>query len=183
MARIFLIALTLSLCLITASEALAVGGDHPAGKKIARDYNHEWPKGLPDLINSGDRVWGHWINQGEFFYYRGDAAALNKFLASFGKLPNTPLAVVLHAGAKPLTGPLGGEQTTPYDWQLEVARRGWGAPLDPRQPEKEPGYVVTVHVWLGDPITLSRLDIPKHVEVRSAGDIERFINTHREPAR
>ena len=135
MRRVILFALALSLFSVTASEVLAVGGDHPAGK-IAQDYNKEWPTGLPDLINSGDRVWGHWVNQGDFFYYRGDAGAFNKFLASYGKLPNTPLAVVLHAGAKPLTGPLGGEQKTPYDWQVEVMRRGWGAPLDPRQPDE-----------------------------------------------
>ena len=99
------------------------------------------------------------------------------------KLQDTPLAVVIHTGTRPLTGPLGGERKSPYDWKLEVMRRGWGAPIDPRRPEKEPGYVATVHVWLGDAITLDRLDIPKHVEVRSAGDIERFIERHRNAGR
>ena len=179
MRRIILFALILSLFSVTASEVLALGGNHAAGK-IAQEYNKEWPTGLPDLINTGDRVSGHWVNQSDSFYYTGDAASLNKLLASYGKLPNTPLTVVLHAGAKPLTGPLGGEQQTLYDRQLDVTRRGWGVPRDPRLPENEPGYVVTVHVWLGEAITLDRLDIPKHIDVRSAGDIERFINTHRE---
>ena len=174
-----LFALIFSLFSVTASEVLALGGNHAAGK-IAQEYNKEWPTGLPDLINTGDRVSGHWVNQSDSFYYTGDAASLNKLLASYGKLPNTPLTVVLHAGAKPLTGPLGGEQQTLYDRQLDVTRRGWGVPRDPRLPENEPGYVVTVHVWLGEAITLDRLDIPKHIDVRSAGDIERFINTHRE---
>jgi hypothetical protein len=64
-----------------------------------------------------------------------------------------------------------------------VMRRGWGAPLDPRRPEGEPGYVVTVHVWLSDTITLERIDIPKHVDLRSAGDIERFIERYRDHVR
>jgi hypothetical protein len=123
MARIFQFSLALSLSLITASEVLAVAGNHSPGK-IAQDYNKEWPKGLPDLINTRDWVWGHWVNQADFFYYGGDAAALNKFLDSYGKLPDTPLVVVLHAGANPLIGRLGGEGKTPYDWQLEVIRRG-----------------------------------------------------------
>ncbi len=119
----------------TAPEVLALGSDHPAGK-IAPDYKKDWPAGLTDLINSVDRVGGHWVNQGDFFFYRTDAAALNKFLASYGKLPNSPLAVVLHAGSKPMIGPLAGEQKTPFDWQIEVMRRGWGAPIDPRLLEK-----------------------------------------------
>lgn len=165
--------------LILAAEVLALGGDHPAGQKIPAEYNKEWPKGLVDLANTGDRVWGHWVNQGDFFYYKGDPAALNKFLAAYGQLSDTPLAVVLHAGSKPTTGPLGGERDKPYDWQLEVMRRGWGAPLDPRQPAATPGYVVTVHVWLTDALPLDKIEVPKHVEVRSAGDIEGFIQRHR----
>ncbi len=177
-----LCALALSFFIVSATEVFAVGGDHQPGK-ITQEYNKEWPAALPDLINSMDRVGGHWVNQGDFFYYRGNAGELNKFLAGYGKLTNTPLSVVIHTGTKALTGPLGGEQKTPYDWQVEVMRRGWGAPLDPRLSEKEPGYVVTIHLWLSDSLPLERLEIPKHVEVRSAGDIERFITTHRDRIR
>ena len=170
---------TLALCQLSlfAGEALAVGGNHPSGK-IAPNYNSDWPKGLPDLINSADRCGGHWVNQGDFFFYRGDAAALKLFLETFGKLPNSPLVVVLHAGSKPMTGPLGGEQKTPYDWQLEIVRRGWGVPIDPRLPADEPGYIVTIHIWLSDALALENLAIPKHIEVKSAGDIQRFVERH-----
>lgn len=175
MRRVILFALAVSLLSVSASEVLAAFGVHST-HKIADNYKKGWPRGLPDLINSGDWVLGYWVNQGDFFHYSGDAGAFNKFLTSYGKLPNTPLVVVLHAGGKPL----GDVWKSPYDWQLEIMRRGWGAPVDPRQPENEPGYVVTVHVWLGEAITLDRLEVPKHIEVRSAGDIERFINTHRD---
>jgi hypothetical protein len=70
--------LALSLFLLAVQEVSAIGGDHGPGR-IPEDYNKEWPKGLPDVINTGERVWGHWVNQGDFFYYRGDAGGLKKF--------------------------------------------------------------------------------------------------------
>ena len=88
------------------------------------------------------------------------------------------MAVILHVGSKPMTGSLGGEQKTPYQWQLEIIRRGWGVALDPRLPPNEPGYVASIHIWLNDEITLENLEIPKHLAVRSANDIERFIQKH-----
>ncbi len=179
MPRPVLFALVLMLCNVAASEAPAMGSDHPAGK-IAAGYNKAWPEGTIDLVNSLDRVGGYWVNQGDFFFYRGDAAALNAFLKGYGNLPETPLAVVLHAGSTPRTGPLGKEPTARYDWQLNVVRRGWGEAIDPRRPSAAPGYVATVHVWLGDAITLDRLDIPKHVEARSADEVGRFVDRHRE---
>ena len=91
----------------------------------------------------------------------------------------TPLAVVLHIGPDQRTGPLGGPRNVPYDWSMEVILRGWGAPLDNNRPADNPGFVVTVHVWLGDRITLKNLQVPDNVEVRSAGDIERFIKERR----
>lgn len=179
MRTILLLALSATLCGVTATEVLALGGLHPAGK-IASDYKKDWPGGLPDLINSADRVCGYWVNANDFFYYRGDVASLNAFLAAYGKLPDIALTVVIHTGSKPETGALGGDQKTPYDWNVEIYRRGWGTPNDPRQTEKEPGYVVAVHVWLSDAITLKNLEIPKHIDdVRSAGEIEEFIRKHR----
>jgi len=114
------------------------------------------------------------------FISPADVASLNTFLAAYGKLPDIALTVVIHTGSKPVTDALGGEQKMPYDWSVEIYRRGWGTPNDPRQTEKEPGYVVSVHVWLSDAITLKNLEIPKHIDdVRSAGEIEQFIGKHR----
>ena len=105
---------TLAICQFTlfAMEAHAMGGNHPPGKFVA-GTKKDWPQGLSELINTGDRVGGYWVNQGDFFFYRGDAAALKPFLEAYGKLPNSPLVVMLHVGTRPMTGPLGGEQKTP----------------------------------------------------------------------
>jgi hypothetical protein len=166
----------------SASPIYALGENHEPGK-IRENYNMEWPAGLIEIVNSADRVGGYWVNQNDYFFYKGDVKAISKFVAEYGKIPNTPVSVVLHTGAKALTGKLGEKHETPYNWELHISRRGWGTPRDPRNSEKEPGYVATVHVWLSDAITLKELELPKHVDVRSANEIEKFIEAHREHAR
>ena len=161
---------------VCTSAALGLGGDHPTGKLVAQ--HDDWPAGLVDLVNEAGRVRGHWVNQNDFFYYQGDAAALNKFLARYAKLSDTPLTVVLHLAEDQRTGPLGKAATDAFDWKLEVIRRGWGAPLEPLRPKDKPGYVVTVHVWLGSTITLKKLEVPRDVKIQSAGDLEAFIKDH-----
>jgi hypothetical protein len=104
---------------------------------------------------------------------------LKEFLANYGKVQDTPLKVVIHAGTMPLVGPLGKPATIPFDWQLSVMRRGWGVPLDPRRPQNDPGYVATVHVWLRDKLPLDQLSIPKHIDVTSGGEIQEFIDRHK----
>ena len=173
---IIALAIAWSLC---PSQASAMGADYPAGT-LASIGGGGGPA-LLELVNTGDRVGGYWLNQSDWFFFRGDAEALNKFFHRYGLIPGTPLAVIVHAGERPLTGKLGDkEPSTPYDWTLSIVRRGWGVPRDPRLPKDRPGYVVTVNIWLSDEITLDRLQIPAHVDVKSAGDIESFIKRHRE---
>ena len=178
MRRVFLkggTAAALVLCM--CSFAFALGGDYPEGPLTQQ--HTDWPTGLFDLANSRERVSGNWVNSNDFFFYRGDAESLKGFLEVYGKVRDTPLKVVLHAGAVPLTGPLGEAKTISFDWQLNVMRRGWGVPLDPRRSKDDPGYVATIHIWLSDKLPLDRLKIPKHIDVSSAGDIQEFIERHK----
>ena len=162
--------------LFTAICVFAAGGNHSEDPIVSpRD---DWPAGLIELVNTGRRVQGHWINANDVFYYGGNAVSLNEFLEKYGCVKDTPLTVVIHAGEKPLTGALGKPMTISFDWQLQVTRRGWGAPEDPRRRNGDPGYVVTTHVWLSNDITLEQLEIPKHIVARSAGEIEEFITQH-----
>ncbi|WP_145374433.1 hypothetical protein [Symmachiella dynata] len=178
MRRVFLTGGTAAaLVLCIHSLAFALGGNYPEGP-LAEQHT-DWPPGLFELAKSEGRVNGYWVNSNDFFFYRGDAESLEKFLAVYGKVGDTPLMVVLHAGAVPLTGSLGKPKTIPFDWQLSVTRRGWGAPLDPRRPKDDPGYVATIHIWLSDKLPLDRLKIPKHIDVSSAGDIQKFIERHK----
>ena len=170
--------LTLVALLIPASTALALAGSHPPGKLSAP--HGDWPKGLLELVNSEGRVHGMWVNASDFFYYRGDAAAFNRFVARYGTVGDTPLKVIIRGGGIPRTGDLEKEAETRFDWELQAVARGWGAPIDPRRPKDKQGYVVTVHLWTGDKIRLDQLDLPAHVEVESAGEIEEFIRKHRQ---
>lgn len=166
----------LLLVLILPTTAFALAMDHGPGSIPS---NPQWPASTLELANSRDRVAGHWVNQSDSFYYQGDVAALNEFLKRYGQVDDTPLSVVLHAGQTPLTGKLGEPANVPFNWMLQVTRRGWGEPKDPRRSDKTPGYVVTVHAWLGNGITLDELTVPPHIDVKSAKDIERFIERHR----
>jgi hypothetical protein len=170
-------AMVLGLLALWVSSLLAAAGTHSMGKIV--EQHADWPNGLVDLVNSDDWVAGEWVNQNDFFYYQGRAAAFDKFLESYSRLPDSPLVVVLHVGVAPARVDQAPE--TRFDWELEVLRRGWCAPVDPRRPDGEPGYVVTVHLWLSDGITLDEIHVPKHVDVRSAGDLERFIERHQGP--
>ena len=189
MRRATLVGLVVMLALGQSTRLLAMGGDYPDGE--ISTVHSDWPKGLTELINDPARVAGHWVNSNDFFYYQDDASAFNVFAEQYSLLPDTDPVVIIHLGT-PRIGPLGGHAsfgsvlpfgdpaTEAYNWRLVIIRRGWGAPKDPRRPEDDPGYVVTLHVWIGSDIPLERLDIPKHVEVRSAGEIEQFIEHHRD---
>jgi hypothetical protein len=172
-----LMVMAFAIAVADAGGDTFLAGDYPPHERITQQP--EWPEGFADLVNDRWRVWGHWVNASEFFHYAGRVEALNKMLESYGRLQDTPLTVVLHAGRRPMTGPIGEEPRLNYDWELNIIRRGWGVPRDPRLPADKPGSVATVHVWLSDDITLDGLVIPEHITVQSAGDIERFIEDRR----
>lgn len=164
---------------ITAPDACADGADYPAGRPTQQE-RPDWPEEWVSLANDETRVQGHWVASNDFFYYRGDLADFNDFVSRYGMLPEIDPTLILHVGKTPITGPLGSkEKTIPFNWKMEVYRRGWGAPIDPRRASDAPGYVVTLHVWLSEDISLEDLDIPEHVDVRSGGELEEFINQHR----
>lgn len=170
--------LAIALIGLSASEALALGANLPTGKPTERD-RPDWPKGCVHLANDDNRVHGHWVNANDFFYFRGDASEFNDFLSRYARLPEIDPTLVLHVGKLPRIGPLGEKKTTPFNWKMEVSRRGWGTPADPRRPESDPGYAITIHVWLSDGIDLENLKVPKHVDLRSGGEIKEFIERHR----
>jgi hypothetical protein len=102
MARLFLFALALLCSCFTATEALAIGSDHPKGPVTG---NELWREGLKQLANRPDRVHGFWVNETDVFFYNGDSKAFNQFADGYGKLKGTALRVVLHAGTKKARSP------------------------------------------------------------------------------
>ena len=170
--------LAILLFLGAATKCYALAGSHPPGKLPL--VHSDWSQQLLDLVNSDGRVAGSWVNGADYFSYAGDTAAFNTFVKAYSALTETPLSVVIHAGRP---SPRAADNEPEFDWSLVSVRRGWGAPLDPARSKDNPGYVVTVHVWLNHQIELERMQIPPNVEVSSGGEIEKFIETRKASAK
>src|SRR5690349_588918 len=98
---------------LVAPFAHGLGTDYEPGPI---EGSSAWPKNTLALVNSGERVGGFWVNQCDTSFYRGDSAALNAFIKHYSLIDGTPLKLVLHAGAKPLTGKLAEKPTIPFNW-------------------------------------------------------------------
>lgn len=161
----------LSVCAVPGS-LLAMGADHPK----PTDGASWWPAGLKELANRPDRVHGFFVNMEDVFFYAGDTAAFNDFLAAYARMDNTILQLVIHPGPKKARSPWDKEdRNIPVDWSL------YAAAFSREQLESgrvSGGKVVTkIDVYLGRGIGLDGLQIPDAVEVSSGGEIEAFLET------
>jgi len=77
-----------------------------------------WAAGIVDVVNLQSRVYSHWVNGNENFYYRGDAQALSAALRQFAAVKAQMREVIVLPGAgkahsfhhKPID----------FDWKLHV---------------------------------------------------------------
>ncbi len=164
----------------------------------------DWPEGVKELVNREARVHSYWgkgvfltrsvvlggaekevqacpVTVHEFFCFADDTNAFNDFLAQYAMLKDTPLTLVLHPGCGGASSPWEKEKQIPFDWQLTILRRGW----ESRYPHAPPGPVygiateaVMTDLWLGGQVQLDKVEVPLNVEVKSGGEIERFIAAH-----
>jgi len=131
-------------------------------------------------VNSGARVAGTADTADCRAYYAGDTATLNEFLAAYSEVPDAGLRVVLHPGRRTLDMKRhdNTERVVGIDWMLHVAEnypsRSNAASFEGRR------VLTTVDVWLGGQIELKTLDVPAAVEVQSDGELERFVEQHRD---
>jgi len=169
-ARLTLGCLMMAAC---CTVALALGGGHRNDQPCS---HKAWPPGLADIVNTKARVCGFFVNANDWFYYRGDTKAFNNVLAAYGKMKDTPLLLVLHAGRGTAREPWDKGAGTPCEWSIAVIRRGWGAPQ--AKPGETGKYVVTLHLWLGGDVALEGIDVPLNVNVRSGAEIETFVAEH-----
>jgi len=159
-----------------AAAAFGLGGTYSKDHKVVEQPG--WPKGLADLANSPGRVNGYFINANDFFFYAGDAKACGEFLDRYAAFKDMPLVLILHPG-RGLTGGLGDPNPAiPFDWGLSIVRRGWGADMPEAYRNSPSQVVVTVNLYVGGRVSLNALEVPLTVEVRSGGEIERFVAHH-----
>jgi len=131
------------------------------------------PAGLNDLLKNRDPVYGYFLNEFDSLYYSGDTEAFNAFVALYSKVKVEHLTLVLHCG-RGETSRLGDKNNTvSFDWMLGGCN--WGVTWS-----KEPmPQTATLGVWLGGQVHLDKIKVPLNVEVKSGGEIEKFIAEHR----
>ena len=172
---------------LSALRADAMGGDHPTGTLAASAK--DWPGGLLDLVNFDGRVHGHWVNANHEFFFRGDAAAFSNFVELYAKVRDTALTLTIHVDGARRSALWGEKPNTEYDWKLYIQRRGWDAPIDPNRPKDQPGYVVSMDVWVDKRVKLKQVRLPTDVDVKASGkaepggEIGQFVKAHRERQR
>ncbi len=148
----YLLVASLGVLILAATVyVFPMAGSHPKGKMhISKD----WPKNIEPLINCDERISGMWVNANDFFMYQGDTRALNRFLADYRKLENTPLTVFLLQDPRPQMSKVFDKQEKKYDWSLEMIREGWGQKMPPGYSGK---YIITVKVWLSEKIDINKI--------------------------
>ena len=107
-------ALTLLLMLPVSVFALGTEtfGNAPAVKQP------EWADGVIDVVNLKSRVYSHWVNGNESFYYQGNAEALSEALRAFAAVKDEVRQLILMPGA----GKTHTFRSKPieFHWQLHV---------------------------------------------------------------
>jgi hypothetical protein len=153
------------LATLLPGRALALGSDHPADRPISAQP--EWPAGLHGLLSHAGRVHGYFVNANDYFFYAGDAKALNEAIKAYAALKDTPLTLVLHPGKGAARSPWSKEKPRDCDWKINVYRRGWHpeAPVIPGVAKA--GYVVSVEVWIDGQVKLDKLVVPHKIQLRT----------------
>lgn len=142
-----------------------------------------WPKGLIEAVNAEGRVlwsttsgFGH--NTDEFLY-RGGAPAFNRFLKDYAKIQNAKLLLIVRAGAPHQSPEKARRLRGPYDWRFSVSERWIARKADaPVQDQPKPRFFAKV--WPTDRLRLRDIVVPLNVELKSGGEIEKFVKAHKD---
>ena len=136
-----------------SQEAFALGGDHPKERLAAQGRN---------------AVHGYFINESDVFFYSGDAAEFNKFVADLAKKQGTKLQVVVHKGAKKARSPWDkADRDIPVDWSVTTG------PLARGPRAKGEGELVRVDLWLGGKVKKEDVKYPPGAEVVPATEFRK----------
>jgi len=88
---------TLVAMLLLPAAAFALGEE--AFGNAPRVAQKDWADGVINVVNLKSRVYLHWVNGNESFFYRGDAGALNEALRLFAAINDDEKQIVLLPGS------------------------------------------------------------------------------------
>lgn len=164
-----LLSIAVAILLFTsATQVFGDMGEHSA--KLPLLQNPQWPDGLADMLNCPGRVYGFSYNFADSFFFVGDAADFNDFMARYAKLEGVSHKLTLLAGPGEISlfnsGPIS------YDWAITLCfyfREG-----------KRHGDV-SVSLRVAGQVELVKVDVPTNVVVQAGGDAEElagFVAAH-----
>lgn len=131
----------------------------------------DWPKGTLVLAESPRRVYSHWVNGGEFFCYRADAAAFNEVLKKFAAIKAPAHQLRIEAGYGEVKS-FGGKEII-FNWRLDVtAGIERAGRLEDGETEAELSPKLTYYVGR-DAAALGNLILPENIEVVPSDDVRR----------
>ena len=178
--RLLVLGFALLMIPFWCSQVLARALQIPKGQVILPS---NWPKELTELVNRKDWVYG--ISGGPYppmyrFYFVGDTQVFNGFVGQIAKLRGTPVELIIHPGPGVTSYSVHQDSTVVrddkvlYDWELvvpeDLERRDQRVALSPPR--------VTINLYLGGGIDLRKVVVPLCIEVKSSGEIERFVADH-----
>lgn len=144
-----------------------------------------WPKGVVELANDPRRVSGYWVNQSDSFFFAGDTAAFNAFLARYAALSpdETPHILIIQPGPG-RTGKLTDQEPKiHYDWSMEITRAGWDGEQHYNPDPQIDRFPVRVRITLatGGAVDLKDVVLPEKValKTKSTADIEAWVMRQR----
>lgn len=164
MRSISLLALALLLTIPTTTQA--AGSDHRIDQ-IGRSTG--WKPGYYEVIKQPNLVHGYWINTFDVFFFKGFNEDLIKQLNELEKIEGFKTEVIIHAKLGVAKSPWKDARIVNYaDWSLTT----YGSFSKDRKND------LTIDIYLGGDLQLEDLEIPQSFTVKSAGDIEEFIQLH-----
>jgi hypothetical protein len=155
--------LTASLLLTLSPKAHALAGDYPPGPAVW--YPTTWPASLVDIAKHPSRIAGYYINQDDYFAFKGDTAGFQACLASCVALADFgPTTLHIHKG-KGSFQPLDAKKpAVACDWRVEVINQEWRR-AGAKEETKGPKYTLELHVWLEGGVDVASLKLPAKLKV------------------
>ncbi len=176
MKKLLLLALVFAL---HCEYALGLGTDYPPGIRLLSPTN--WPSGLANLRDSQRWVHGYCFGFAEDnFFYAGDTAAFSSFLTNFAALPIASHTLTLHRGPGMAKSPWNQGKGVRCDWMIHIMP-AWRLPANGKPAAEvrriiveNPGFNVSVDLWLEGGVNFSEVKVPDNVTIMPAS-ARRFV--------
>jgi hypothetical protein len=146
---------------------LALGGDYPPGMPLL--VPTDWPTGLADLRDHRGRAHGYFVNMEDVFFYAGDTVSFSRFLTNYAALPIASHTLTLHRGTGTARSPWNRGQGVSCDWKMYIGPRWRQAAFNrPAAEAREiirnnPGYAVSLELWVNGAVNSAELSVPANV--------------------